>query len=429
MTDPVGTDMPSIESPTSPAQTPFELRPPHPFARFLWWCAGAVPELVESSPTERSKLAGIGGAVLATGVLAALSGGYALSFAFSGDPWAPLWGALFGIVWGLALFNLDRFLVATMKKRGRPGIKAFLVELTPALPRFLLAAGIGICLAKPLELRLFSGEIAEQMQLDRDRAVAQKLRASEAIEAPDVRRVETEIGRLEAKLQEAGRSAAAREDDFVRETDGTGGTGRVGVAEVAEVKRQARDAARAELSRLRAEIEPQIADRRARLAAARTRLDQGRQTFESAVATGLLARLDALANLEAAKPPVARASLFLTLLLAFFECAPVLVKLLAPRGPYDARLDLIAEREVAEAEREKEYLVDRERRWIDQATREENAFEQEFFTRIGPARLDRLDRRIDEWRSGPESYRTLEESVRDRLARVSRPLPRPGPST
>jgi hypothetical protein len=46
--------------------------------KFLWWCAGADIELLSSScpPSDRAKYFGMGGVVLATGILAALSSGF-----------------------------------------------------------------------------------------------------------------------------------------------------------------------------------------------------------------------------------------------------------------------------------------------------------------------------------------------------------------
>jgi hypothetical protein len=48
------------------------------YRRFLWWCAGVVPEVLSPYPSERAKYEGIGGAVLTTGVLAFFSGFYAI---------------------------------------------------------------------------------------------------------------------------------------------------------------------------------------------------------------------------------------------------------------------------------------------------------------------------------------------------------------
>ena len=83
-------------------------------AHFLWWCAGAYQKLLKDCPSEQTKYAGLGGVILATAVLAALSAGYAIYSVFSN----PVWACAFALVWGLIIFNFDRFLVATMRKYG-----------------------------------------------------------------------------------------------------------------------------------------------------------------------------------------------------------------------------------------------------------------------------------------------------------------------
>ena len=52
--------------------------------------------------------------MLATFVLAALSAGYAMYSVFNNGAL----GGLFAVVWGLIIFNFDRFLVSTMRKYG-----------------------------------------------------------------------------------------------------------------------------------------------------------------------------------------------------------------------------------------------------------------------------------------------------------------------
>ena len=81
---------------------------------FLWWCAGTHQKLLKKFPSEHSKYSGLGGVVLATFVLASLSSGYAV-YSIFGNIW---WTILFGFIWGLIIFNLDRFLVSTMRKYG-----------------------------------------------------------------------------------------------------------------------------------------------------------------------------------------------------------------------------------------------------------------------------------------------------------------------
>ncbi len=83
-------------------------------SNFLWWCSGAYIDLLRKYPSEYSKYSGIGGVILATFVLAALSSGYAVYSVFGN--W--YWTIAFAIILGLIIFNFDRFLVSTMRHYG-----------------------------------------------------------------------------------------------------------------------------------------------------------------------------------------------------------------------------------------------------------------------------------------------------------------------
>src|SRR5215471_12358770 len=98
---------------------------------FFWWCAGAHQDLLKQFPSEHSKYWGLGGVILATFVLAALSSGYAIYSVFGN--W--VWTICFGIIWGLIIFNFDRFLVSTMRKYGVSRGK----QLSMAIPRMVLS--------------------------------------------------------------------------------------------------------------------------------------------------------------------------------------------------------------------------------------------------------------------------------------------------
>jgi len=84
---------------------------------FLWVCAGANREVLRQCPTDYAKYAGTGGTILFTAIMAAISGGYAISFVFQNAPLYVPFG--FGIIWGLMIFNLDRFMVNTMYSDGK----------------------------------------------------------------------------------------------------------------------------------------------------------------------------------------------------------------------------------------------------------------------------------------------------------------------
>ena len=119
--------------------------------RFFIICSGADRTILETSSNgEQNKYAGIGATVFFTAVMALVASSYALYTVFDN-----LFVAIgFGILWALLIFNLDRFIVSTIKKRDK-----FMPELLQALPRLALAVIIAIVISKPLELKLFEKEI------------------------------------------------------------------------------------------------------------------------------------------------------------------------------------------------------------------------------------------------------------------------------
>ncbi len=120
---------------------------------FLWICAGVNRKILRQCPTDYAKYAGIGGTILFTALMAMLSGGYAMYFVFKN----VLTSMLFGVFWGLLIFNLDRFIVNTMYSDGKASISWF--ELFSGLPRIIMAIFLGIVISTPLELKIFEDEI------------------------------------------------------------------------------------------------------------------------------------------------------------------------------------------------------------------------------------------------------------------------------
>ena len=110
-------------------------------------CSGADTDLLQESPkSEQIKYAGIGGTVFFTAIMAFVSSAYALYTVFDN----VYMSVLFGLIWGLLIFNLDRFIVSTIKKRDN-----FWQEFLQASPRIILALIIAVVISKPLELKIF----------------------------------------------------------------------------------------------------------------------------------------------------------------------------------------------------------------------------------------------------------------------------------
>jgi hypothetical protein len=81
---------------------------------FFILCSGADKDIVAScSNGEQNKYAGIGATVFFTAIMAFVACSYALYTVFDNVYMATF----FGLIWGLLIFNLDRFIVSTIKKR------------------------------------------------------------------------------------------------------------------------------------------------------------------------------------------------------------------------------------------------------------------------------------------------------------------------
>src|SRR6201995_5227441 len=127
--------------------------------RFFWFCSGAHIGTLKKYPLEHNKYVGIGATIFFTALFASLSGGYAMYFVFAGNPAAWVFAILFGLIWGTAIFNLDRYIVSSIDKTGTTN-----QQILQASPRILLAIMIGIVISRPLELKIFDKEIREKLK-------------------------------------------------------------------------------------------------------------------------------------------------------------------------------------------------------------------------------------------------------------------------
>lgn len=219
------------------------------FESFLWMCAGADRDILEQCPdADRIKYQGIGGIIFATGILAFISSSYAFWTVFSPKDGLALepevyneaanmamFGSIFGgIIWGLVIFNIDRFIVSsTGSGDGTSSISAG--EFFQALPRMLMAGLIGLCLSTPLELRILKPEIdtylhQEQEDLRRDLDDKTELRFAEEEERLDdnIVQLKSEIQNLK-DIQESRRlELQEKRRNLELEVEGKTGSGKAG---------------------------------------------------------------------------------------------------------------------------------------------------------------------------------------------------------
>ena len=191
------------------------------FTRILWWCAGADSVFLKISPMkDRVKYAGIGGIVLCTGLLAAFSGGYAFYTIFSPKGEAVhdntlhidsiLPSIIFGIIWGLIILNLDRFIVSSTGK-GDGTDKITLKEFTQAIPRIIIALILGIAISSPLEVRILQTEIDASLQKVQENYKIELDYKTDSSIAIKVARLQERIDEVELKLEKYENKILLRE--------------------------------------------------------------------------------------------------------------------------------------------------------------------------------------------------------------------------
>ena len=299
---------------------------------FFWFCSGANRALLKRCPTEAAKFSGIGAAVFFTGLLAAFSGGYAFYTIFE-NTW---WTLGFALLWGTIIFNLDRFIVSTMRKKKNDWLK----ELVMASPRMLLAVILAIVISKPLELRIFSKEIDRKLVTLEEEIYQGEISEVESRYTSQLTTIRGQIETLKAEVDQL----ATKRDNLARiaqqEADGTGGSMKRSAGPIYQLKKADADQAQEELDALRATNEPLIAQKQAewdQLFAARQAEvnDLKKNPWD-----GMAAQLEALRILGIENRGIYIANLFIILLFIMLECTPILVKLMSPRGPYDELLEI-----------------------------------------------------------------------------------------
>ncbi|MFD0963118.1 DUF4407 domain-containing protein [Pseudofulvibacter geojedonensis] len=295
--------------------------------RFFIICSGADTLLLSHcSNGEKNKYAGIGATVFFTALMATIAASYALYTVFDNY----LTAVFFGIVWGLLIFNLDRFIVSTIKKR-----ESFLDELLQATPRIILAIIIAVVISKPLELKIFEKEINQvllteknQMTLDNKDQIALQYTPKKEALSNDITALKNEITSKEAEVN-------ALYNTYIAEAEGREGTKLLGKGPVYKEKREKHDTALQELQSLKEDNQAKITAKEAELLALDSEYKNQVSTSQPIIDgfDGLMARVNALGKLPWLP------SFFIFLLFLAIETSPIIAKLLSPKGEYDYKLE------------------------------------------------------------------------------------------
>lgn len=299
---------------------------------FFWFCSGANISLLKRCPTDASKYTGMGASVFFTGILAALSGGYAFYTVFEN----PYWATAFGIVWGTIIFNLDRFIVSTMRKKQGGWFK----EIIIASPRMLLAVMLAVVISKPLELRIFSKEIDRKLVVLEEQIYQNEISEIEKRYSTQATDLQNQIASLKNEIADKTLSrdqlaAAAR-----AEADGTGGSMQRNAGPIYQLKKADADQAQRELDLISNQNLSIITNKEQEYSSLIAQKTMELENIKRNPWDGMAAQLEALRVLGEENRAIYLANIFILLLFVMLECTPIIVKLIAPRGPYDELLEI-----------------------------------------------------------------------------------------
>jgi hypothetical protein len=332
--------------------------------RFFWFCSGVHQDTLYKHSTEDNKYFGIGATIFFTGLFAALSGGYAMYFVFKGDSFAGFFAVLFGLLWGLAIFNMDRYIVASINKNA-----SVWKQVLQATPRILLAIMIGLVISRPLELKIFDKEIRERLKVSYLNNQRSKI---DTLNKAFDNKYRIELGQLnQVRAQRDSLTSGIVSDrqklnfeifgNKTTETSGVMGYGPYAKRKEAElVARQQRlDTLSADVRKLEGFVE----NRKQFDGLYTERLYTGKQLDSLASIAGFADRNWALGQLSfnpngTPDKTTETAITFIGLLFIFFECLPVFVKMMSSRGPYDRSVENLETAQIYTSEKDRDYEIE-----------------------------------------------------------------------
>ncbi len=320
---------------------------PRPTAimRLFWKAAGADRYILERSTYgDQVKYLCLGGIIVATGLMAGLAGGYAFYTIFeprgnaidSFKTAADIAGSydsidiatmaksiLFGILWGLMIFNLDRFIISsTGKGDGTEEITG--KELKGALPRLFMGAIIAMTISKPVEIRMFKTEIdikLHEKQIEQQQAYKAK---TDSVFNSEIAKKDNDIAKIEAELSSKRTRYKEMEIQYVEEVRNVlPGPRAAAIKQQLDVLGQEIKALENDPAYIKVKNEKEAIEKRRESA-----LNQSQKY--AAGLDGLLERIKI--SHEISGPVI---SWFITLLFMAIELTPIFFKLMLIKSPYD----------------------------------------------------------------------------------------------
>jgi hypothetical protein len=309
--------------------------------KFLWSCAGGDRYLLERSTySDQVKYMCLGGIVLATGVMAGIAGGYAFYTIFEPrgsaienpiDILTVVESLFFGFIWGLMIYNIDRFIVTSTGKGD--GTEAITIgELKSALPRIIMGMIIAMTISKPVEIRMFKTEIDIKL---REKQLEQQVLYQQKVDKTYEEReklLDKEFGNIFQKRDDLIKRIKDAESAYTDNLMGKAKGVNAGNGPLSKALKAKLDELENQLKSFDLENKNQIKQLKIKQDKLRSDKDKERNNNEN-VANGL----DGLLERIKIAHEVAGfwISLFITLLFMAIELTPIFFKLMLTKTTYD----------------------------------------------------------------------------------------------
>ena len=358
--------------------------------RMLWKAAGADRYILERSTfSDHIKYACLGGIVVATGLMAALAGGYAFYIIFgqqtanlaqgteatiqaaSSQTLSIIFSLVFGLIWGLIIFNIDRFIVASTGK-GDGSEAITLSEIKTAIPRILMGIIIAITISKPVELRMFQQEIEVELNSKRIKEVDKQKKEVTKLYEGDLELIQEEVTRLREDINRYQIIRQEKLNIFNEEMNGSGSVAGQGYGPRAKKKEQELELAKREYDSVRNINLAKIDIQNIKFSKTDSIMKKKIASAEISANSldGLMARLKIVDDLARGKDEDGNVNedatpwiiIFITLLFMAIELTPIFFKMMLIKSPYDYLEDNIKALQRAELgiEVKYDYYEDRE---------------------------------------------------------------------
>lgn len=307
--------------------------------RLLWSASGGDRFILERATySDQIKYMCLGGIIVATGLMAALAGGYAFYTIFeprgsaieSQFSWTTtIISIFFGCFWGLMIFNLDRFIVSSTGKGD--GTEAITWdEFKGAIPRLVLGAIIALTISKPVEIRMFKTEIDVELHNAQMEKQKEYLGSIEKIYAERIENEKNKITKWENEIQDKEKRYVELENLLADEMGG--GRGAEGYGPEAKKLEEQLKRLDGEIKLVKDKNAPFIKEGYENLKKFETAKQKDIESGEvvSAGLDGLLERIKLAHHIAGFW-----ISLFITLLFMAIEMTPIFFKLMLVKSPYD----------------------------------------------------------------------------------------------